>query len=110
MGRATFTPFVMNFSFRASAAFDFGPGGTATIYGPRSSFVVRLAMVSRLGPRDGTPGPNKGTDGQDYRLTTRTRAITRRLDLLCPARSPPARRRAAPSRWQSLAGARRCAP
>jgi len=46
MGRATFTPFVMNFSFRASAAFDLGPGGTVTILGPRSAFVARVAIVS----------------------------------------------------------------
>src|SRR5438876_176368 len=48
MGRATFTAFVTNFSFRAIAAFDFGPGGTETTFGPRSSFFVRFAMVSWL--------------------------------------------------------------
>jgi len=48
MGRATLTAFVTNFSFRAIAAFDFGPGGTDTIFGPRSSFFVRFAMVSWL--------------------------------------------------------------
>src|SRR5213080_5294652 len=28
-------PLVTNFDFRAAAAFDFGPGGTVTIFGPR---------------------------------------------------------------------------
>jgi hypothetical protein len=36
----------MNFSFRAIAAFDFGPGGTATIFGPRTTRVVRFAIES----------------------------------------------------------------
>src|SRR2546426_523396 len=56
MGRATLTAFVMNFSFRAIAAFDFGPGGIEMIFGPRSSFFVRFAMVSWLVRRPkGTP-------------------------------------------------------
>src|SRR2546430_8751203 len=35
IGRPIRTPLVTNFDFRATAAFDFGPGGTVTIFGPR---------------------------------------------------------------------------
>src|SRR5881392_1562142 len=35
IGRPIRTPLVTNFDFRAAAAFDFGPGGTVTIFGPR---------------------------------------------------------------------------
>src|SRR2546427_11137753 len=64
MGSATLTAFVMNLSFRAIAAFDFGPGGTATIFGPRSSFGVRFAMVSWPGSdRYGSPATRDWQQG-----------------------------------------------
>jgi len=69
MGRATFTPFVMNFSFRASAAFDFGPGGTATIFGPRSAFVVRFTMGSWLRRELESLALEKGMGRREYRLS-----------------------------------------
>src|SRR5439155_957640 len=38
--------FVMNFSLRLSAAFDLGPGGIATIFGPRGPFELRFVIGS----------------------------------------------------------------
>src|SRR5438093_5686639 len=35
IGRPIRTPLVTNFDFRATAAFEFGPGGTVMIFGPR---------------------------------------------------------------------------
>src|SRR5207245_10445902 len=96
MGRATLTAFVTNFSFRAIAAFDFGPGGTETIFGPRSSFFVRFAMVSWLVRRPkGTPrseGWRRGNIGFPSPRTRRclARVGTAQLEyLICQAHRGP---------------------
>lgn len=68
MGRATFTPFVMNFSFRASAALDLGPGGTVTIFGPRRAFVGCVAILSSQAVLGGI-GPEEGKGPWDYSLS-----------------------------------------
>src|SRR5437879_10560189 len=69
----------MNFSFRASAAFDFGPGGTATIFGPRAlRDDFGFAIVSCFGclrgawskgTSHGVIGfPSDGASGEDLSL------------------------------------------
>src|SRR5205823_13982077 len=71
IGRPIRTPFEMNFVLRAAAALEFGPGGTATIFGPRVRGVDGRFVMESCFAGGRSNGSAQDTEPRGYRLSIR---------------------------------------